>query len=154
MDEPTSDLDMTQLNTVAATCFCMNIRKASRVITQLYDEALKPSGLLVSQFTLLVALASVGSITMTQLAEALVMDRTTLTRNLKPLEREGLVRIESGQDQRTRVLSLTNAGQTALEKALPLWQEVQIQVVERLGQEQWKLLLTGLLNTVSLTELT
>ena len=154
MDELTSDLDMTQLNTVAATCFCMNIRKASRVITQLYDEALKPSGLLVSQFTVLVALASVGSITMTQLAEALVMDRTTLTRNLKPLEREGLVRIESGQDQRTRVLSLTNAGQTALEKALPLWQEVQIQVVERLGQEQWKLLLTGLLNTVSLTHLT
>lgn len=154
MDEPISDLDMTQINTVAATCFCMNIRKASRVITQLYDEALKPSGLLVSQFTVLVALASVGSITMTQLAEALVMDRTTLTRNLKPLEREGLVRIESGQDQRTRVLSLTNAGQAALEKALPLWQEVQIQVVERLGQEQCTLLLTGLLNTVSLTHLT
>lgn len=141
---------MNQLNTVAATCTCMNIRKASRVITQLYDEALQPSGVLVSQFTILVALASVGSITMTDLAEALVMDRTTLTRNLKPLGRQGMVRIEQGRDQRTRVLSLTDAGRATLANALPLWSQIQAQVVEGLGQERWSQLLTGLSDTVSL----
>ncbi len=143
-------LDKAQLRTAATSCTCMNVRKASRVITQLYDEALQPSGLLVSQFNLLVALASAGSMTMTRLAEVLVMDRTTLTRNLKPLERGGLVQIQPGEDQRTRVVNLTEAGCAALAKALPLWEKVQVSVVEELGQEQWSLLLQGLSKLVSL----
>ncbi|WP_421657002.1 MarR family winged helix-turn-helix transcriptional regulator [Leptothermofonsia sp. ETS-13] len=143
-------LDKTQLLTAATFCTCMNVRKASRVITQLYDEALQPSGLLVSQFNLLVALAFAGSMTMTRLAEVLVMDRTTLTRNLKPLERDGLVQIQPGQDQRTRVVNLTQTGRAALATALPLWEKVQASVVERLGQEQWSLLLQSLSQVVSL----
>lgn len=150
MASQTSRLNMTQLNTVAATCACVNIRKASRVVTQLYDEALQPSGLLANQFTLLVALSLVDSATMTRLAQDLVMDRTTLTRNVKPLEKQGLISITPGEDQRTRMLSLTDAGRTTLAKALPLWEQVQTRVVGELGQERWQLLLAGLSDTVSL----
>lgn len=141
---------MVQLNTVATTCACMNIRRASRVITQLYDEALQPSGLLVGQFTVLVVLALRGSATITGLAQDLVMDRTTLTRNLKPLEKRGLIQVVPGQDRRTRVIGLTEAGQAALNQALPLWDKIQSQVVEQLGSEQWQQLLGGLSHAASL----
>lgn len=134
----------------ATSCTCFNLRKATRVVTQFFDEKLQPSGLLVNQFTLLTALAQVGSPTMKTLAQVLVMDRTTLTRNLKPLQRQGLVAIEPGQDQRERIVTLTATGQSALAKAFPLWKEAQQQVVEGLGQEQWQVLLSSLTNTVSL----
>lgn len=144
-----SQLNFTQLN-AAANCTCFNLRKATRVVTQFFDERLQPSDLLVNQFTLLAALSQAGSPTMKTLAQILVMDRTTLTRNLKPLQRQGLIAVESGQDQRERIVTLTAAGQTALAKALPLWEQAQRQVVEGLGDEQWQTLLATLSNTVSL----
>ncbi|MES1023498.1 MarR family winged helix-turn-helix transcriptional regulator [Gloeocapsa sp. BRSZ] len=143
--------DQTQLiKTVASDCTCFNLRKASRVITQLFDQVLQPSGILANQFTLLAALSVAESVSITRLAQELVMDRTTLTRNLKPLEREGLIRIEPGQDQRVRVVSLTQKGQAALAKALPLWQQAQAKVIEELGQDRWQTLLSHLSDTVSL----
>ncbi len=78
------------------------------------------------------------------------MDRTTLTRNLKPLEREGLLKSEPGQDQRTRVISLTSNGETALAKALPLWEQAQSTVEGVLGQQRWSALLSLLLETTAL----
>ncbi|NJL37207.1 MAG: winged helix-turn-helix transcriptional regulator [Leptolyngbyaceae cyanobacterium RM1_406_9] len=135
---------------VPASCTCFSLRKATRVITQFFDERLQSSGLLVNQFTLLAALSQAGSPTMKALAQILVMDRTTLTRNLKPLQRQGLIAIEPGQDQRERIVTLTAAGQSALVQAFPLWKAAQQQVVERLGTEQWQMLLFGLANTVSL----
>ncbi|MBF2008666.1 MAG: winged helix-turn-helix transcriptional regulator [Chlorogloeopsis fritschii C42_A2020_084] len=140
---------LTLCKKVAATCTCFNLRKASRVVTQLFDEVLQPSGLLVNQFTLLAAINIAGSAPITRLAQELVMDRTTLTRNLKPLERQGLIQIEPGKDQRTRVVSLTAEGYAALEKALPLWEEAQTLVVEQLGQQRWSILLKSLSDTVS-----
>lgn len=142
---------MVKLKTVATTCTCMNIRKASRALTQLYDEALQPSGLLVTQFTVLVALAIKKSATMTDLAKDLGMDRTTLTRNLKPLETQGLVQITPGQDRRTRLIEMTAAGHGALNEALPLWEQVQAQVMAQLG-EQWETLLAGLLKSAQLNQ--
>ncbi|AFZ31928.1 transcriptional regulator, MarR family [Gloeocapsa sp. PCC 7428] len=143
--------DQTQLiKTVASDCTCFNLRKASRVITQLFDQVLQPSGILANQFTLLAALSVAESVSITHLAQELVMDRTTLTRNLKPLEREGLIRIEPGQDQRVRIVSLTQKGQAALAKALPLWQQAQAKVIEKLGQDRWQTLLSHLSDTVSL----
>lgn len=141
---------LAQLKKVGNTCTCFNLRKASRVITHLFDEVLQPSGLLVNQFTLMVAISLVGSVTITHLAQELVIDRTTLTRNLKPLERQGFIQIQSGQDQRMRVVSLTPQGQEALAKALPLWELAQTRIVEQLGQERWNTLLSGLSDTVSL----
>jgi len=138
------------IKTVVSDCTCFNLRKASRVITQLFDQVLQPSGILANQFALLAALSVTESVSITRLAQELVMDRTTLTRNLKPLEREGLIHIEPGQDQRVRVVSLTQKGQAALAKALPLWQQAQAQVIEELGQDRWQTLLSHLSDTVSL----
>jgi len=146
----TSPVNSTELGQVVSRCACFNLRKASRVITQHFDEILKPSGLLTTQFTILMAVAMAKSGTINQLAEILVMDRTTLTRNLKPLEREGLLKSEPGQDQRTRVISLTSNGETALAKALPLWEQAQSTVEGVLGQQRWSALLSLLLETTAL----
>ncbi len=141
---------LAKLQKVPTTCTCFHLRKASRVVTQIFDEVLQPSGVLVNQFTLLVAINLAGSATITHLAQELVMDRTTLTRNLKPLARQGFIQIQPGQDQRMRVVSLTVQGQAVLAKALPLWEQAQSRIIEQLGQEQWHVLLSGLSNTVSL----
>ena len=129
-------------------CTCANLRKASRVVTQVYDAALQPTGLNSGQFTLLATLSKCGDTPVTRLAEAMVLDRTTLTRNLKPLEREGLVAIYSELDQRVRVVSLTDAGRAALTAARPHWQRAQSQLTTALGAERWAAFLTDLTATV------
>src|SRR5262245_62545699 len=127
---------------VAATCAAAGLRRADRAVTQLYARALAPSGLQPTQFTLLTACEVAGDIPITALAETLVMDRTTLARNLKPLEREGLVRVAVGDEQggrsdrRVRVVQLTEQGREALRQALPLWEEAQARVVGGLGQDR------------------
>ena len=146
----TNPVNSTELGQVVSKCACFNLRKAARVITQHFDEILKPSGLLTTQFTILMAVAMAKSGTINQLAEILVVDRTTLTRNLKPLEREGLLKSEPGQDQRTRVISLTSNGETALAKALPLWEQAQNTVEGVLGQQRWSALLSLLVETTAL----
>ena len=131
-------------------CACFNLRKAARAVTQLYDKALRSTGLRTTQFTLLVGISMLGTVTVTRLAQIGVMDRTTLTRNLKPLERKGLIQITPGKDQRTRVVTITDEGQKALVQALPLWKKAQVGVVKRLGQERWNSLRTDLGEVVSL----
>lgn len=130
-------------------CTCANLRKASRAVTQLFDKALQPTGLRVTQLSILVSISRVGSITINQLAERLVMDRTTLARNLKPLEKQGLIKIGSGVDQRTRVLSITERGHEVLVKAFPLWKKAQAQMIKGLGEEHWQDLLARLSETVA-----
>src|SRR5438067_13188454 len=127
-----------QLAEIEATCACLHVRKAARAITQLYDEVLQPTGLRSTQFNLLVAVALAGEAPVTRLAEVLVMDRTTLTRNLKPLESQGLLTIDAGTDRRTHQVRLTARGRQALERALRYWEQAQGQVVTRLGQAQWQ----------------
>ncbi|MGE5444371.1 MAG: MarR family winged helix-turn-helix transcriptional regulator [Ignavibacteriales bacterium] len=131
-------------------CACFNLRKTTRAITQLYDEALRPTDLRVTQFSLLIAIMMLGSVTVTRLAEVGVMDRTTLTRNLKPLEKKGLIKVVTGDDQRTRVVTLTTRGKEVLAKALPLWEKAQASVIKRLGQERWNSLQGDLGEMVSL----
>jgi DNA-binding MarR family transcriptional regulator len=113
-------------------------------MTQVYDEALQPSGLRATQFNVLVALALTSTISLTQLAEALVMDRTTLARNLKPLESQGLLVIDTGTDRRVRLLRLTDHGRHALTEALPYWHQAQEHVTTCLGQELSRALLEEL----------
>lgn len=150
MEKHTSPINSTELGQVVSTCACFNLRKASRVVTRHFDEILKPSGLLITQFTILVAVAMAKSGTIDELAEILVMDRTTLTRNLKPLEREEWLKSESGQDRRTRVISLTPNGEAALALALPLWKQAQTVVEEVLGQQRWNVLLSHLAEATAL----
>ena len=107
-------------------CICSTLRRATRAITATYDDALAPSGLRVTQFAVLRTLARLGPLPVTRLAAETALDRSTMGRNLDPLERRGLVRIEVGQaDQRERVAHLTAAGEAAVETALPYWRRAQ-----------------------------
>lgn len=116
----------------------------------MYDEALQPSGLLTTQYALLSTLARAREpILHSALAEAQLMAPATLSRNLKPLQRDGLVRIAPGTDRRTRYVELTSAGNAALERARPLWREVQAQVREAAGVERIELLLSELRGLVT-----
>ncbi len=123
---------------VITQCTCANIRKTARVITEFYDEILKPSGLTGTQFRLLGAIAASGSIALTPLAEKIEVDRTTLARNLKPLERDGLVTNTTGADRRTHQLTLTDQGKAAMIIAMPLWEEAQAWIIDQLGENRWK----------------
>ena len=129
-------------------CACLNLRRAARAVTQLYDEALRPAGLLATQFPLLSVSARLGRPTVSQLAEVLVMDRTTLTRNLKPLERDGLLRTAPGRDRRVREVLLTKKGQKVLLAAYPFWRQAQARVARGLGRARMKHLIAGLTATV------
>ena len=114
-------------------CTCFNLRKAARAVTQLYDEFLRPANLRATQFSLLSVLDQAGALSVTRLAEYAVTDRTTLTRNLELLQREGLVRVRPGADARVREVSLTPAGRERLLAALPHWERAQARVTSRLG---------------------
>ena len=127
-----------------AACTGHNLRRASRAMTQVYDAALAPSGLKSTQFNLLAALAKLGELPLTRLAEALVLDRTTLTRNLRPLIEQGLIRSGGDEDRRVRRLSLTAKGRRKFEQALPHWRGAQERLVTDLGPERWARLLDDL----------
>jgi DNA-binding MarR family transcriptional regulator len=133
---------------IVQNCTCFNLRKATRAVTQLFDEALKPCGLYATQFTLLAAISSNENVAITELSKALVMDRTTLTRNLKPLQKLGWVEVLPGEDRRTKTLSLTRSGKKVLKQAMIRWKEVQSQVVKTLGKGNWQVLLDNLSSTV------
>ena len=133
-----------QLAEVAAGCACKNLRRTARAVTQLYDETLRPSGLRITQFTLLVAVALSEPVPITRLADALDLDRTTLARDLKPLTERGLLEITAGEDKRTRVVRLTGQGREAIARAYPLWQQAQAQIVQGSGAERWQAVAGGL----------
>ena len=118
------------------SCVCLNLRKASRMITQTYDESLRPSGLRVTQFGLMMVVKGVGKVTVTKLAKWATMERTTVTRNLKLLEKKGFVKIEPGEDQRERVVTLTDEGIQALNAALPFWEKAQQDIKEIFGEDR------------------
>jgi DNA-binding MarR family transcriptional regulator len=118
-------------------CVCANLRRATRVVTKLYDEMLKPTGLKVTQFNLLSSLMALGSSTVSELARDMVIDRTTLTRNLEILEARGLVLTEEGEDRRERQLRLSDKGVAALSAAYPLWQAAQARAMEMVGRGNW-----------------
>ena len=125
-------------------CACATVRRTDRVLTQFYDEILAPSGLYITQFTLLATLSQAAPVTINRLAEIMDMDRTTLSRNLEVLAKQHMVRIEEGEDRRTRQVHLTQEGEQALRRALPLWQEAQVRIEHALGRERFDGLLTDL----------
>jgi DNA-binding MarR family transcriptional regulator len=125
-------------------CACALVRKTARVLTQRYDAALRPAGIKVTQFSILRALQRTPKAPLTTLAEQLALDRTGLTRNLKPLERDGLIRVKPGEDSRQRIVQLTNHGRGVLQQAETLWQGVQHEVIAGVGLSRIKDINTGL----------
>ena len=118
-------------------CVCNTLRMASRAVTQLYDDVLRPSGLRVTQFSLLAALARRGEANLGQLTRALAIDQTTLTRSLALLEASGVIERAPHPDGRIKSVRLTPRGRRALAAARPLWVQAQGKVLRELGTAAW-----------------
>src|SRR2546427_8180208 len=118
-------------------CVCDTLRMASRAVTQLYDDGLRPSGLRVTQFNILAMIARMGEANLRQLEGTLAIDQTTLTRSLNLLERDGVIERASHPDGRIKAMRLTSKGRRALEVARPLWAQAQPKVLRELGTKAW-----------------
>ncbi len=116
-------------------CLGHNLRKTSRLLTQYFDEALRPAGLRSHQFTLMAAVQEMREVAFIPLAEFLGLDRTTLARNVEVLVRDGLVYVEAGvHDRRLQVVRLTELGARRLEAAMPLWEKAQRVAMRKVGE--------------------
>jgi DNA-binding MarR family transcriptional regulator len=116
-------------------CSCNMMRKSARKITQFYENSLRDAGIKPTQFTILAALANTGELQLTQLADRLLLERTGLSRNLNILERNGWIKIRTGEeDSRQRVVSLSKKGYMQLDHAIPYWQKAQKAIAKKMGQ--------------------
>ena len=106
-------------------CVCTAARRQSRDLTRVFEKAMRGSGIRGTQFTLLATLVQTGPIPTTRLADFQGLERTTLTRNLGPLVRDGFVRIDEGKDRRVRKVTITPAGEEAARRAFPFWKKAQ-----------------------------
>ena len=125
-------------------CVCNKTRTAARVVTRLYDEALRPVRLRATQFALLVALGDEGAMSIAALAKLMAMDRSTLTRNLRPLEVGGLVARGDEGWRRSKSVEITANGRVRLRQGLPLWRSAQSEVLRKLGPSSWSRVHAGL----------
>jgi DNA-binding MarR family transcriptional regulator len=122
---------------IVESCACHKVRMAARAVTRAYDDALRPVGLRATQLAVLVAIAVEGAMSITALAKFMIMDRSTLTRNLRPLEEEGLVAVGLEGWRRSRTLEVTEKGRLRLAEALPLWKQTQETLRRKLGDQNW-----------------
>ncbi|HEX4122072.1 MAG TPA: MarR family winged helix-turn-helix transcriptional regulator [Verrucomicrobiae bacterium] len=133
-------LDMTSVE----NCTCFNVRRAARVITQFFDAEVRRHGIRPTQTPILRALKARNGWTMAELSEWLGMERTTLLRNLRPLQRDGLLRAKGGGRGGHVELEITEKGREALARTLPAWRSAQDKVVATLGKERWSSIITDL----------
>jgi DNA-binding MarR family transcriptional regulator len=118
-----------------AECFCLASRQAARKITRLYDGYMQKSGIRVTQFTILSQLMLRGEMPIGKLAGILGMERTTLTRNLTPLEQRKWISIKAGDDPRSRMITITTQGRSVVRRGFPYWSKAQAQVGKLLGAD-------------------
>lgn len=116
-------------------CYCASLRQAARAISQKYDAALRDTGLTITQYTLLNMIAEMPRPRVNDLAEALTMDQTSLSRTLRTMEREGLIAQVSGEDKRESRWTLSSRGQQSFKRAQPVWRSVQKNVEKLLGAD-------------------
>jgi DNA-binding MarR family transcriptional regulator len=121
-------------------CTCFRLRRLSRQVTQRYDDALRPVGLRVTQFSLLSALRNAGPMTVANLAKGLGADTTSMSRALATVAKKNWVRMDDGSDKRSKSVTITAEGLALLERARPLWQRAQSEVSEILGGDVHKAL--------------
>jgi DNA-binding MarR family transcriptional regulator len=134
-------------------CNCFAVRSAARHVSQFYDRYLAPIGLRTTQFSILAKLNRKGPLTINELAKDMVMDRTTLGRNIQPLERDGLIRIQPAlSDRRAKELHLTKAGESRLAAAFKAWSQAQAGFESAYGTRR-AAELRGLLRAVVTTEI-
>lgn len=119
-------------------CACTRIRTASRLVSRAYDEFLRSTGLKASQLSVLAAVDVSEEVSIAALSKRLSMDRTTLSRNLKPLIAQGLVVLGEEAWRRSKLVRITPAGRVQLGRALPLWEQAQADLMNRLGSQHWQ----------------
>jgi DNA-binding MarR family transcriptional regulator len=123
------------IGTISRTCIAVRLRLLNRVVTNLYDDALRPLGLKVSQLNILVVTAKLGLARPAQVCETLQLDASTLSRNVKPLQAHGWLEVVPEEDARAQPFRLTAKGKRLSEKAVPAWEEAQRRATELLGEE-------------------
>ena len=117
-------------------CLCIDLRAAAQKLTQSYDEAMAPSGISVTQFSQLNLIRTMDAPTLTELAEASELERSTLGRNLKVLEKMGLITTKVGSDARSKTIHLSRKGLNTFKRAAPMWFAAQRELLDRLGMEK------------------
>jgi DNA-binding MarR family transcriptional regulator len=125
----------------ALPCMCGSFRRTSRALTQLYDQALRPSNLRPTQLTILQVLSRAGEVSQGRLGQMLAMDSTSLTRTLAVMVRQRWITERRGKDRRERWLRLSSAGEQQLKRVLPLWEKVQSRLHRQIGKQAWNDLL-------------
>ncbi len=119
-------------------CVNSSLHQTARAISRIYSEEMRPCGIKRSQFSILGNLLRLNVVTLTELADTLYMDRTTLSRNIKPLEKRGLVHINtSPTDARAREITLTTEGKAQFQEAIKFWRKAQKRVVSAFGEDNW-----------------
>lgn len=126
------NIDYTQI------CVCANLRKKTRLVTQFYDKLLQPTGLKVTQYSMLANIDLQQAVSISRLGEILLLDQTTITRNINLLKRNGYVDLtRDPQDARAKVITLTDKGVEKLNEAAPIWQDVQERIINDIGLENY-----------------
>ncbi len=131
MDKATTS----SIDTISRTCIAVRLRLLNRVVTNLYDDALRPLGLKVSQLNILIVTARLGLARPAQVCDILQLDTSTLSRNIKPLQAHGWLEVVPEEDARAQPFRLTAQGRRLIEKAVPAWEAAQRQATELLGEE-------------------
>jgi DNA-binding MarR family transcriptional regulator len=123
------------IDAIARSCIAVRLRLLNRVVTNLYDDALRPLGLKVSQLNLLVVTAKLGLAPPAKVCDILHLDTSTLSRNVERMRTKGWLEVVPGEDARTQPFRLTTQGRRLLDRAVPAWEQAQRQAEELLGDE-------------------
>lgn len=134
-------------NELLAECACFDLRKATRAVSRMYDEFLRGARMNVTQFSLLRLIRTQKELSVSTLSRCMVMERTSITRALAPLERDGLINSRTGADKRIRIVSLTKKGEKRVDDAEPRWAHAQGALMGVIGDERWTAMRTLLRDT-------
>jgi DNA-binding MarR family transcriptional regulator len=139
---PDADIQNRLQRAKLGPCACAEVRRIARKLTSLYDMALAPAEITITQYSLLANIGRAGQSSHSELADRLGMDRTTLTRNLRPLIKAQWVAVTSGEDRRQHLLQLTAAGKKKVDRSLPLWEKAQGRFIAKIGTQSFRELRT------------
>lgn len=128
-------------------CACFDLRRATRAVSRLYDDFLRDAGLNITQFSLLRLIGAEKDLSISTLGRYMVMDRTSITRALVPLERDGLIQSRPGADKRIRIVSVTKKGRKLVADAEPKWRKAQEVLIDTIGEDRWRAMSTVLRDT-------
>ena len=134
-------------NELLTGCACFDLRRATRAVSRMYDDFLRDAGLNITQFSMLRLICAEKELSISTLGRYMVMERTSITRALAPLERDGLIHSRPGADKRIRIVSVTNKGRKLVEDAEPKWREAQEALLKTIGVDRWRAMSTVLRDT-------